>query len=80
MTSNAIDDFIRLKRLLDKFGLSFEESKIPKLVKVLHELQHSGYEPIMITEKLSSIGSLQTREDELQISNTNKEERLRKST
>jgi hypothetical protein len=80
MTSNAIDDFIRLKRHLDKFGLSFEESKIPKLVKVLHELQHSGYEPIMITEKLSSIGSLQTREDELQISITNKEERLRKST
>jgi hypothetical protein len=80
MTSNAIDDFIRLKRLLDKFGLSFEESKIPKLVKVLHELQHSGYEPIMITEKLSSIGSLQTREDELQISITNKEERLRKNT
>jgi len=80
MTSNAIDDFIRLKRRLDKFGLSFEESKIPKLVKVLHELQHSGYEPIMITEKLSSIGSLQTREDELQISITNKEERLRKST
>jgi hypothetical protein len=80
MTSNAIDDFIRLKRHLDKFGLSFEESKIPKLVKVLHELQHSGYEPIMITEKLSSIGSLQTREDELQISITNKEERLRKNT
>jgi len=80
MTSNAIDDFIRLKRLLDKFGLSFEESKIPKLVKVLHELQHSGYEPIMITEKLSSIGSLQTREDELQISITNNEERLRKNT
>jgi len=80
MTSNAIDDFIRLKRLLDKFGLSFEESKIPKLVKVLHELQHNGYEPIMITEKLSSIGSLQTREDELQISITNKEERLRKNT
>jgi hypothetical protein len=80
MASNAIDDFIRLKRLLDKFGLSFEVSKIPKLVKVLHELQHSGYEPIMITEKLSSIGSLQTREDELQISIANKEERLRKST
>ena len=80
MTSNAIDDFIRLKRLLDKFGLSFEESKIPRLVKVLHELQHSGYEPIMITEKLSSIGSLQTREDELQISIANKEETLRKST
>jgi len=80
MASNAIDDFLQLKRLLSKFGLSIEESRIPKLVKVLRELQHSGYEPIMITEKLSSIGSLQTREDELQISITNKEERLRKNT
>lgn len=79
MTSNAIDDFILLKMLLGKFGLSFEESKIPKLVKVLRELQHSGYDPTMITEKLSSIGSLQTREDELQISITNKEEKLRKN-
>ena len=74
MTSNAIDDFIQLKRLLSKFGLSIEESKVPKLVKVLRELQHGGYESIMITEKLSSIECLQTREDELQNSITNMEE------
>ena len=80
MTSNAIDNFIQLKRLLSKFGLSFEESKVPKLVKVLHELQYNGYEPITITEKLSSIESLQIREDKLQISITKKEEKLRKDT
>jgi hypothetical protein len=80
MASNAIDDFIQLKKLLSKFGLSFEESKIPKLVKVLDELQLSGYEPILITKKLSSVGSLQTREEELLISITNIEERLRRNT
>ena len=80
MTSSAIDNFIQLKMLLSKFGLSFEESKVPKLVKVLHELQYNGYEPITITEKLSSIESLQIREDKLQISITKKEEKLRKDT
>lgn len=78
ITSNTIDDFIQIKKLLGRYGLSIEESKIPKLVKVFDELQHSEYEPTMITERLSSIGSLETREDELKMSITNTEEKLMK--
>ena len=53
--------------LLEEYGLSIDDDDtLPKLINVISNLKHSGYDAKTITKKLSNINNLQTREKELQ--------------
>jgi hypothetical protein len=75
ITIDALHEYMRLREcLLEEYGLSIEdddnnnshEDNLPKIVNVIYNLKHSGYDAKTIIKDLSNINSLQTREQELQ--------------
>src|SRR5215217_8809772 len=71
ITIDTLHEYMRLREcLLEEYGLSIEEEgeegDLPKLINVISNLKHSGYDAKTITKKLSNINNLQTREKELQ--------------
>ena len=70
ITIDILHEYMRLREcLLEEYGLSIEEGEegdLPKLINVISNLKHSGYDAKTITKKLSNINNLQTREKELQ--------------
>lgn len=75
-----INEFIGLKDMLSKSGLSFDNlSEINKLARVLYNVKGCSYEPRTITTKLSAIDNLQERQLELQEKVVIEEQRLNKT-
>jgi outer membrane murein-binding lipoprotein Lpp len=72
ITIDTLHEYMHLKEcLLEEYGLSIEEEEeeegdLPKIINVISNLKHSGYNAKTITKKLSNINNLQTREKELQ--------------
>jgi uncharacterized protein (UPF0335 family) len=66
--------------LLEEYGLSIDhDDTLPKLINVISNLKHSGYDAKTITKKLSNINNLQTREKELQSQVDGLEARLKRA-
>jgi hypothetical protein len=75
-----INEFIGLKDMLSKSGLSFDNlPEINKLARVLYNVKECLYEPRTITTKLSAIDNLQERQLELQEKVVIEEQRLNKT-
>jgi hypothetical protein len=67
ITSEFLHEYIRSRECLEEYGLSIDgEGDLLKLINVINNLKHSGYDAKSIIKKLSNINSLQTREKELQ--------------
>jgi outer membrane murein-binding lipoprotein Lpp len=72
ITIDTLHEYMRLREcLLEEYGLSIdeegeEEGDLPKIINVISNLKHSGYDAKTITKKLSNINNLQTSEKELQ--------------
>ncbi|HZC50243.1 MAG TPA: hypothetical protein VE244_14420 [Nitrososphaeraceae archaeon] len=68
ITIDTLHEYMRLREcLLEEYGLSIDDDDtLPKLINVISNLKHSGYNAKTITKKLSNINNLQTREKELQ--------------
>jgi hypothetical protein len=68
ITIDTLHEYMRLREcLLEEYGLSIDDDDtLPKLINVISNLKHSGYDAKTITKNLSNINSLQTREQELQ--------------
>ena len=67
ITIDTLHEYMRLREcLLEEYGLSIDDDTLPKLINVISNLKHSGYDAKTITKKLSNINNLQTREKELQ--------------
>ena len=68
ITIHTLHEYMRLREsLLEEYGLSIDDNDtLPKLINVISNLKHSGYDAKTITKNLSNINSLQTREKELQ--------------
>jgi hypothetical protein len=66
-TTRNINEFIGLKDMLSKSGLSFDNlSEIKKLARVLYNVRDCSYDPRTVTSKLSTIDNLQERQLKLQ--------------
>jgi outer membrane murein-binding lipoprotein Lpp len=74
---------MRLRECLrEKYGLSIDDNNkddLPKLINVISNLKHSGYDAKTITKNLSNINNLQTREKELQSQVDGLESRLKRA-
>src|SRR5215210_4678652 len=84
ITIDTLHEYMRLREcLLEEYGLSIEEvgeeGDLPKLINVISNLKHSGYDAKTITKKLSNINNLQTREKELQSQVDGLEARLKRA-
>ncbi|HKG41718.1 MAG TPA: hypothetical protein VKA98_06240 [Nitrososphaeraceae archaeon] len=84
ITIDTLHEYMRLREcLLEEYGLSIEEEgeegDLPKLINVISNLKHSGYDAKTITKKLSNINNLQTREKELQSQVDGLEARLKRA-
>ena len=81
ITIDNLHQYMRLRECLrEEYGLSIDddnEDALPKLINVINDLKHSGYDAKTITEKLSNINNLQTREQELQSQVNELEARLK---
>lgn len=69
ITIDTLHEYMRLREcLLEEYGLSIDDddNTLPKIINVISNLKHSGYDAKTITKKLSNINNLQTREKELQ--------------
>jgi len=67
LTIRNINEFIGLKEMLSKSGLSFDNlPEINKLARVLNNVKYCSYEPSTITAKLSAIDNFQERQLKLQ--------------
>ncbi len=67
ITIDVLHEYMRLRECLEQYGLSIdEEGDLLKLINVIYNLTHSGYDAKSIIKKISNINSLQTREKELQ--------------
>jgi outer membrane murein-binding lipoprotein Lpp len=68
ITIDTLHEYMRLREcLLEEYSLSIDDDDtLPKLINVISNLKHSGYDAKTITKKLSNINNLQTREKELQ--------------
>jgi hypothetical protein len=68
ITIDTLHEYMRLREcLLEEYGLSIDDDNtLPKIINVISNLKHSGYDAKTITKKLSNINNLQTREKELQ--------------
>lgn len=67
LTIRNINEFIGLKEMLSKSGLSFGNlPEINKLARVLNNVKYCSYEPSTITAKLSAIDNFQERQLKLQ--------------
>src|SRR5215210_4776327 len=67
ITIDTLHEYMRLREcLLEEYGLSIDDDTLPKLINVISNLKHSGYDAKTITKKLSNINNLRTREKELQ--------------
>jgi hypothetical protein len=80
ITTYAVNEYIRMRSLLQEYGLTLDELEIHKLAKVLQELKHYEFDPMTIANKLYSIEHLQKRENELRNSITLVEESLNNIT
>ena len=76
ITTHVVNEYIRMRSLLQDYGLTLDELEFQKLAKVLQELKHYKFDPMTIANKLYSIEHLQKRENELQTNITLGEERL----
>jgi outer membrane murein-binding lipoprotein Lpp len=56
-----------------------DDDTLPKIINVISNLKHSGYDAKTITKKLSNINNLQTREKELQSQVDGLEARLKRA-
>jgi hypothetical protein len=66
-TIRNISEFVGLKEMLSKSGLSFDNlPEINKMARVLYNVKECSYEPRTITTKLSAIDNLQERQLKLQ--------------
>jgi hypothetical protein len=71
-TVDTLHKYMSLKKRLEEYGLSIdnddeeEEDNLTKLINVIYNLKHSGYDAKTVTKSLSNMNSLQTREQELQ--------------
>jgi hypothetical protein len=85
ITIDTLHEYMRLREcLLEEYGLSIdeegeEEGDLPKIINVISNLKHSGYDAKTITKKLSNINNLQTREKELQSQVDGLEARLKRA-
>jgi hypothetical protein len=69
ITSDSLDEYRRLREyVVEEYGLSFDDDKdnLPKLINVIYNLKHSGYDAKTVIKNLSNINSLQSREQQLQ--------------
>jgi hypothetical protein len=68
ITVDILHEYRRLREILvEQYGLSIDsEDDLPKVINVIYNLKHSGYDAKSIIKNLSNINSLQTREQELQ--------------
>ena len=81
ITIDTLHEYRRLREcLLEEYGLSVDhDDTLPKLINVISNLKHSGYDAKTITKKLSNINNLQTREKELQSQVDGLEARLKRA-
>jgi outer membrane murein-binding lipoprotein Lpp len=80
ITIDTLHEYMRLREcLLEEYGLSIDDDTLPKLINVISNLKHSGYDAKTITKKLSNINNLQTREKELQSQVDGLEARLKRA-
>jgi DNA repair exonuclease SbcCD ATPase subunit len=81
ITIDNLHQYMRLRECLrEEYGLSIDddnEDALPKLINVINDLKHSGYDAKTITKSLSNINNLQTREQELQSQVNELEARLK---
>jgi hypothetical protein len=68
ITIDTLHEYMRLREcLLEEYSLSIDDDDtLQKLINVISNLKHSGYDAKTITKKLSNINNLQNREKELQ--------------
>jgi hypothetical protein len=68
ITIDTLHEYMRLREcLLEEYSLSIDDDDtLSKLINVISNLKHSGYDAKTITKKLSNINNLQNREKELQ--------------
>jgi phage shock protein A len=80
-TINTLHEYTYLRDFLEESGLSIDddEDNLTKLINVIYNLKHSGYDAKTITKNLSNINSLQTKEQELQSQVDKMEGRLRRA-
>ena len=83
ITVDNLHHYMRLRECLrEKYGLSIDDNNkddLPKLINVISNLKHSGYDAKTITKNLSNINNLQTREKELQSQVDGLESRLKRA-
>jgi outer membrane murein-binding lipoprotein Lpp len=80
ITIDTLHEYMRLREcLLEEYSLSIDDDTLPKLINVISNLKHSGYDAKTITKKLSNINNLQTREKELQSQVDGLEARLKEA-
>jgi hypothetical protein len=81
ITIDTLHEYMRLREcLLEEYSLSIDDDDtLPKLINVISNLKHSGYDAKTITKKLSNINNLQTREKELQSQVDGLEARLKRA-
>jgi outer membrane murein-binding lipoprotein Lpp len=83
ITIDTLHEYMRLREcLLEEYGLSIgedDDNTIPKLINVISNLKHSGYDAKTITKNLFNINNLQTREKELQSQIDGLEARLKRA-
>ncbi len=66
-TIRNISEFVGLKEMLSKSGLSFDNlPEINKMARVLYNVKECSYDPRTVTTKLSAIDNLQGRQLKLQ--------------
>jgi hypothetical protein len=81
ITIRTINEFISLKDMLSKLGLSFDNlPEIDMIAKVLNNVKGCSYEPRTIATKLSAIDNLQERQLKLQEDVAIEEQRLTKQS
>jgi outer membrane murein-binding lipoprotein Lpp len=81
-TIDTLHEYRRIREcLVEEYGLSLDddEDNLPKLINVIYNLKHSGYDAKTIIKNLSNINSLQTKEQELQSQVDKMEGRLRRA-
>lgn len=80
ITIRTINEFISLKDMLSKPGLSFDNlPEIDMIAKVLNNVKGCSYEPMTIATKLSAIDNLQKKQLKLQEDVAIEEQRLNKA-
>ena len=82
ITIDNLHQYMRLRECLrEEYGLSIDDDKddLPKLINVINNLKHSGYDAKTIIKNLSNINSLQIREQELQSQVDRLEARLKRA-